>query len=130
MDSCVECRVYSPNGDEGTLRETSSKVLDITEIDDGDIETFPFLGTYTLAADDVICIMVLDTSGSGCGSNYLTWYYNTADDDAANFQQCEYDGNDWSNKRDDSSYVRITYGDLPSSGGTRLPPPPIVLGGL
>lgn len=130
-DSNVECRIYSPNGNEGTLQETSIDVLNIEDITDGDVESFAFTGSYTLAANDVICIMVLDTSGSDCSTDYLSWYYNSADDDASNFQQCEYDGNDWSNKRDDSSYVRITGGSPPpSTGGTRLPPPPIVLGGL
>ena len=122
--SNVECRVYSPNGDEGTLREISSTVLSIGSIVDGTDHTFTFDGTYTLAVNDVICVMVLNTSGSDCATDYLSWYYNSADDDSANFQQCEYDGNEWSNKRDDSSYVRVTGGSTPPpEGGTLLPPP-------
>ena len=121
-------RAYTFSGvGAGTLNHTWGSI-DISTMDNT-AKAYTVTGTnYTLQTDDCVGAY-MDAGSSTSASNYIA--INGTGGDLSPIQAAEYEtGGSWGVQPNTNPYA-ILSGDTPSGGsGTRLPPPPIVLGGL
>ena len=115
----VTAKLYNSGG---SVKETSSntKLAQSISTDDYEWLTFDFTNTIEIANGDILAVHY----SSGDGSNWLNAQWHGAD---------VYDSTDTifaseqTEKSDGDFTFYFTYGSAPpSSGGTRLPPPPLI----
>ena len=119
---------YVRNADATTLKQSTSS-LDVSTLTTSFAEySFSFAGTNTMPVDGYITACL--NNGETAGSNYV--YCSTGSGDMTNgtlFKSATC-GSGYVNAGAEQMTMSVTYGATPPSTGTRLPPPPIILGGL
>ena len=116
----IYCKIYSSSG---TLEETSATTVQANTIGSTALFTWNFSGTHAIVANDYIAIE------PGDGSLVRMNMSNTSSDPYQGVRQDIGTAATAFSPLRYPDYVEITYGTPtpPATGGTRLPPPPLVV---
>ena len=107
---------------------TTSSNRSVTTLTTDFVEyTFTGFGSNTLAEDDYISITVEYTGGTDPDTDYITTERcNTIVGDATGAIGCSGSPNNDGDDQGHGAWALLASGSIPSSGGTRLPPPPLI----